>query len=334
MKTNNLIEPYSENISESEYILEKFKDLKIVSAYGSKWEKLRDFEKDESIDILRSYSTSDCDSKLIRDGYILKPSWILWLLENNKYNSDDDYLNSLRKKDRYEIKKSLKFLQDSHAYKITIEDSISERNLKNFYELYKGNIKSIKNGVDLLKEDYNEFLKRRTDFKGIYIYCENSIIGGILCIKRERMLRAIYLAVDKNNTQPFDVTRLLYFTLIREGISQNYELTSLGADPSLYGHMVSIGLFHIKKKMGFRPYPAKYMGEESLDLYEKLINVDKFNGIALSLAYENNDCNSNNLDCYVYSNYEIPDKERKKIMSEFFTNIIYKERCYEKSSNT
>lgn len=127
--------------------------------------------------------------------------------------------------------------------------------------------------------------------------------------KKSNMLRAIYLATLKFNIN-VNVSRYLYYTLIRISIEDGYEFTSLGADPTLYGHMVSTGLFHIKRKMGFKPLPSKYMGEDSLDLYEKVLNIEKFNGLAMSLAYENNDLSSKKLDCYIFSSSRLTEGEK------------------------
>lgn len=329
MKTNILIEPYSEEHNKCDWVHEKFKDLNIISAYKAPLVELDEIQKNNSIDLLRSYNFSE-SKQLIRKGYIAKPSWILWLHEN--YKSPKSYLSSLGQKDRYFVNKAERELSSNPEFRIIIEDTIKKEHLDDFYSLYRSSISTLKNGVDLLGDDYKEFLIRKNDFKGIYIYHQNEIIGGVLCIKKENMLRAIYLATKKAHYS-FDITRYLYYTVIKCSIQDKYKYSSLGADPSLYGHMVSIGLFHIKRRMGFKPIPSKFMGEDSLDLFEKVLRVDKsLDGVLLSIGYANNDFTSNHLDCYVYSSNRLSEKYKKIVSANFFENIYYKENLHDEKT--
>ncbi|WP_088036563.1 peptidogalycan biosysnthesis protein [Evansella clarkii] len=327
MNTLKLQEPYSDEVMNRDLIKENFLDLNIISSYKPSYESLIDKEKNNQVDILRAYSTEKHE-KYIDNGFIVKPSWVIWILENKRFNNVNEYVTVLNKKDRHSIRKTIKVLNNNPNFKLVVEDVIKEENLKKFYDLYKSNIASMQNGVDLLKSDYKEFLLNKGRYKGIYFYLGDTLIGGVLCIKKNNMLRAIYLATLKDNIN-VNVSRYLYYTLIRVSIEDGYEFTSLGADPTLYGHMVSIGLFRIKRKMGFKPLPSKYMGEDSLDLYEKIVNIEKFNGLAMSLAYENNNLSSKKLDCYVFCSSRLTEKEKNKFRSSFFSNVFFKEDFYE-----
>ncbi|MFS2257376.1 peptidogalycan biosysnthesis protein [Bacillus safensis] len=323
MNNVKLQELYSDEIMNRDLIKENFLDLNIISSYKASYESLIDLGKNNRADILRAYSTEKHE-KYINNGFIAKPSWVIWLLENKKFNNVNEYVTVLNKKDRHSIRKAIKLLNNNPNFKLVVEDEIKEENLKKFYDLYKSNIASMQNGVNLLKNDYKEFLLKKDRYKGIYFYLGETLIGGVLCIKKSNMLRAIYLATLKFNIN-VNVSRYLYYTLIRISIEDGYEFTSLGADPTLYGHMVSTGLFHIKRKMGFKPLPSKYMGEDSLDLYEKVLNIEKFNGLAMSLAYENNNLSSKKLDCYIFSSSRLTEGEKNKFRSSFFTNVFFQE---------
>lgn len=310
-----LLEPYGDNANFENIINEYFEDLNICSNYSEtpfKEIQIKNF------DILREYNKK---KDLSYQDYILKPSWILWILALKNLNTAEDYLNViLNKKNRYLIKKSLNTFSENEMYKLNIFNRIDETELKKFYELYSKNIENMKHGINLLKDDFNIFLENKDDFININIKYEEKIIGGLLAVKKGEMLRAIYLATDKTHKN-VDVTRLLYYFLIDISIKHKYIYCSLGADPSIYGHMVSVGLYHIKKNMGFIPFPSKIYGEDSLDLYEKILRINKFNDIALSLGYADNDSSSSNLDAYIYYKDDISEQTINKVKGDFINRV-------------
>lgn len=254
---------------------EHFMDLVLLSFYGSdiydKLNRMNTSEKMGSYDILRIYNPNlEQRRQLACNGFIYKPSWLLWICPS--YQSDEEYLAILSKKQRQRTRKAVNIVES--RFKVVVEDGLEIKTIDKWYELYRNRVREMKRGLLIAEADRHVFITQPEKFVGLFIYDGSQMIGGTLCLRRNdmNMLRVVYSATDPNYMGSVELSRYLYFLLLRTARELGYSISSLGVDPNLYGHVVSVGLYSFKWRIGFRPIPAQIYGEDSSDVLERIIS--------------------------------------------------------------
>ncbi|MFX0560979.1 hypothetical protein TEPIDINF_002420 [Tepidibacillus infernus] len=304
-------------------IMEKFLNVKMLSIYNQDY-TLNSNQEDSSIDLIRVYKKDPSKAEIEeykKIGFVYKPSWILWLM----YLKNNDYMKSIKSKEKNAINKALREIQNNNEYYVLIKENLERNQLDDFYKLYNKGLTRIKRAVNVAKSDYQIFLDNLDRFTGIFIYYQSQLIGGLLSKKNDEnsMLRAVYLSVDKSH-HFIDVTRILYYYHVQTSINLGYDIASLGADPSFYGHVASLGLFHIKKIMGFIPFPAKIYEDGGPDYFEKVVSLKNFDDPVLSVSYD--EYNQSKFNGYIY--YNNRNFNKKIIDAKFFNELIEKKVEY------
>lgn len=279
-----IIEPYPECdkdfYTKDGLYEEQLLDTVLLSIYGN-----HDIPSDcEKYDAVRVFNPSETIIDKYAGVYTLKPSILFWYLETPL--SIDEYLTKLSHNYKLLLKKSL--IYEKNKLNLFVENYINKERLDDFYCLYREQITKIKNGIDVASQDYHEFISNPEKYAGIYIYENNELLAGMLIIKHfnKNTIRAVYMADRKH--KKISTSRLLYYHLIEYGIQHNYDYISLGCDPNLYGHIVSVGLLLFKTLAGFKVCDANNFGIDSPKVLEKINKRDKFGDVLIEFYYDDN----------------------------------------------
>lgn len=208
-------------------------------------------------------------------GFVVKPAWVNWRAQLRP--TEAEFLAALPGSERRNIRLGQRFVAE-HDISVVVQEGISSGTLTAFLALYDDQIARMRNGVGYARRVEKQLRLQSADYLAVYAYQGTTMVGACLCRVREsQSMLQLRFAAAAPMERHGRVQRAVYLAAFQAARERGLTVMSLGNDPSLYGHIVSTGLFRFKSRLGFTPAPARMVdpkfGGDEADLVLRLTTL-------------------------------------------------------------
>lgn len=209
--------------------------------------------------------------RLHREGFIVRPDWIMWVCEVPA--GTDSFLAAQSRTQRGRTRLALRALA---PYLMSVRDPVPPDEYDEWLELYTRQIAAMRKGVDIasrlrdavLAPGSQHFLVTWRDGRG-------DVVSGMVARRdHEHGLLHVRFAAVRSPAPAPDLQRGMYAELAGLACSYGLGTLSMGIDMNFYGAVLNPGLCLYKLRLGAVPVPASMLGEPDCGLVaDKVLGV-------------------------------------------------------------
>ncbi|MFF3409543.1 GNAT family N-acetyltransferase [Streptomyces sp. NPDC002742] len=192
--------------------------------------------------------------RLREAGFLPKPQVLEW--RAGTCESEEAYLATLARKDRYDIRIAYRNAADAHLSLTT--EALTAASLEDFLALYEQEIGRMRHGWAVAVEQRDRILDEADTYFAVVARSGGELVGACLSqdLKPADEIRARFSAVTAEQRSS-SLARVLYWETLREARLRGRARVCLGRDVNLYGHVGNAGLFSFKSRLGFAAVPSQ-----------------------------------------------------------------------------
>jgi hypothetical protein len=209
--------------------------------------------------------------RLRRDGFVIRPDWIMFACEVPA--GTDSLLAAQSRSQRGRTRLALRALA---AYQVSVQDPVRADSYDEWLHLYSKQIAAMRNGLDFATQLRDVVLAPGSQH---LLATWRDERGGLVCGMVGRrdhehsLMHVRFLAVRSPAPAP-ELPRGMY--AVFAGLARGYGLStlSMGIDMNFYGGVLNPGLCLYKLRMGAVPVPASVLGDPEAGLVaDKMLSV-------------------------------------------------------------
>ncbi|WUP22608.1 GNAT family N-acetyltransferase [Streptomyces sp. NBC_00267] len=210
---------------------------------------------------------ADAWPRLRAAGFLPKPSWLTWVADTGE--SEEAYLSGLHRKERQSIQAARRRLDEAG---LTVDVvPVTEPFLDEFLDLYERQLTRLRHALPVALQQRDQLLSDAADLFAVKVRDGDALTGA--CLSQDQpeadLVRLRFSAVNER-ARAQSLARVLYTEAVNHARDRGFGRVSLGNDPNLYGHVVEVGLFAFKTRLGFSAVPSQtvhpFRGDDCADL--------------------------------------------------------------------
>ncbi|MGH3696124.1 MAG: GNAT family N-acetyltransferase [Pseudonocardiaceae bacterium] len=221
--------------------------------------------------------------RLRAKGFVPKPARISWIMATR--GSDEEYLESLPKKERWSVRRARRLAADDGVH-FVVEQPVGAAGFEAFFQIYLAQVEQMRFGVPFATSHQEAILTGADPYLAIWARTGTKMVGGCLVLAdpAARFAKIRFSAVSRR-FRDTGLSRVVYLEAVRASRERGYDSVSLGSEPNLYGHIVKAGLFSFKRRLGFVPMPSQEVGNAGFDEADKVLRLGALEDPGLILGY-------------------------------------------------
>lgn len=236
------------------------------------------------VDVLRVPDPRPADWDMLRRcGFVPKPAKISWLTATT--DSDEEYVAGLPKKERWHMRRA-GHLAETDGVRLVVEQPIGTARLDAFLRVYLEQVGRMRYGVPYVTDQYAAIRDGTDPYFAVWAMSREEVVGGCLVVAEPgaRFTR-IRFSATAERFRDSSLSRIVYLKAINASRARGYDSVTLGSDPNLYGHIVKIGLFGFKRRLGFVPVPSQEVRGSGADEADRVLRLGALEDPAFVLGY-------------------------------------------------
>lgn len=240
--------------------------------------------RDIDVDVLRVESPHPSTwERLRRRGFVPKPEKISWLAETT--TSDDEFLDRLMKKDRWNIRSARRAAVDA-GLQFVVEDVVHAARLDEFIRIYLEQVGQMRFGHPYALAERDRILSVSGGYVAVWALAGTELVGGCLVHigLAARFAKIRFVAVEEQYRR-ISLSRVIFLEAVRVSRDRGFSVASLGTEPNLYGHIAKAGLYSFKLRLGFTPKPSHFVGNAGSNMADRIIRLTALKDPSFILGY-------------------------------------------------
>jgi hypothetical protein len=212
----------------------------------------------EEANVLRARWGDPDYERLRREGFVVRPDWIMWVREVPA--GTDSLLAAQSKTQRSRTRLAMRTLA---AHQMSVQDPVTAEPYDEWLQMYAKQIAAMPNGVDVASHMRDDVLALGSQhLLATWRDDRGTLVCGMVARRDHEygLLHVRFLAVCSPQPAP-ELPRAMYAEMAALTRSYGLSTLSMGIDMNFYGAVLKPGLCLYKLRLGAVPVPVSVLGD-------------------------------------------------------------------------
>ncbi|WP_052397100.1 GNAT family N-acetyltransferase [Streptomyces sp. NRRL F-5123] len=187
-------------------------------------------------------------------GFVARPAWVNWVARAGA--GEEEWLAGLSGGERRRVRVARRFAE-REGLDVRVREGLDPEFLDAFLSVYDAQIAAMPRGRNFARRHADRLLAARGELLTVAAYAGPDLVAGSIwwVRPRESVLQMRFSAATAASRAGGSL-RVVYAAAFQAARERELAYLSLGNDPSLFGHVVQVGLYAFKSRLGFVPVPS------------------------------------------------------------------------------